>query len=76
VSARTQLLASGAVGRLAGLVVALLAPPSLGALIAWDVAAVVYLAWGWFTIWPLDAEHTARRADHQDPTRATADSCC
>jgi uncharacterized membrane protein len=72
-SARTQLLVSGAIGVVAGVVVTAIASLTFGALIGWDVAALVYLVWVWLTIAPLGQRETARLAEREDPTRATAD---
>jgi uncharacterized membrane protein len=71
--ARTQVAVSMLVGLAAGVPVSVADSPAFGALIGWDAAAAFYMAWVWMTIWPLDPEQTARRADHQDPTRAAAD---
>jgi uncharacterized membrane protein len=38
-----------------------------------DKLVVVYLVWVWTTVWPQDAERTARFAEYTDPTRAAAD---
>jgi uncharacterized membrane protein len=73
VSARTELLVSGAIGVVAGVAVAAVGSPRFGALVGWDVAALVYLAWVWVKIAPLGEEETARLAEREDPTRATAD---
>jgi uncharacterized membrane protein len=73
VSARTELLVSGAIGVLAGAVVTRIGSPTLGALIGWDVTALVYLVWVWLKIAPLGETETARLAEREDPTRATAD---
>jgi uncharacterized membrane protein len=73
VSARTELLVSGAIGVVAGVAVAAIGSPRFGALVGWDVAALVYLAWVWVKIAPLGQKETARLAEHEDPTRATAD---
>jgi uncharacterized membrane protein len=73
VSARTELLASGAIGVVAGVAVAAIGSPRFGALVGWDVAAIVYLAWVWVKIAPLGQKETARLAEREDPTRATAD---
>lgn len=45
-----------------------------GPLVGWDLATLTYLAWTWSTVWPLDAEHTARQTVREDPGRATADA--
>jgi uncharacterized membrane protein len=73
VSARTELLVSGAIGVVAGVAVAAIGSPRFGALVGWDVAALVYLAWVWVKIAPLGQRETARLAEREDPTRATAD---
>jgi uncharacterized membrane protein len=71
--ARTQVVVSALVGLATGVPVAIVDTPAFGALVAWDAAAAFYMGWVWTTIWPLDSEQTALRADHEDPTRATAD---
>jgi uncharacterized membrane protein len=43
-------------------------------LVGWDVAAVVYVAWTWMTIWRRDPASTAHLALREDPGRATADA--
>ena len=73
VPARRQVAVSALLGVVVGVPVGLVDEPAFGALAGWDVAGAFYMGWVWRTIWPLDAEATARRADHQDPTRATAD---
>ena len=45
----------------------------IGLLAGWDTAMVLYMAWVWATVWPMDGEVTARRAEYTDPTRTTAD---
>lgn len=45
-----------------------------GPLVGWDLATLTYLAWTWSTVWPLDAEHTARQTVREDPGRATANA--
>ncbi|HEX7745855.1 MAG TPA: DUF1345 domain-containing protein [Micromonosporaceae bacterium] len=57
----------------AGLVLGRVAPLILALLVGWDVAAVVYLTWVWWIIWPLDAEQTARLAAREDPSRTVRD---
>jgi uncharacterized membrane protein len=71
--ARTQVAVAIVAGAVAGSVVALVGWVEFGPLIGWDVATLVYLTWVWMSIWRLDAEHTARRAVYNDPTRAMAD---
>jgi uncharacterized membrane protein len=42
-------------------------------LVAWDAAAIVYLAWMWLTVWRLKDSDTANFARREDPSRGTAD---
>jgi uncharacterized membrane protein len=72
-SARTQVLASVAIGLLVGIAVTSVSAWEYGTLIGWDAACAAYIIWVWTTVWPLDAGETAPLAEHQDPTRATAD---
>jgi uncharacterized membrane protein len=72
-SARTHWLVSGSVGAAAGVAVAAISSPKYGALIGWDVAALFYLVTVWLKIAPLGPRETARLAEREDPTRATAD---
>ena len=46
----------------------------IGTLVGWDVAAGVYVAWTWATIWHRDPAATARLALREDPGRAVADA--
>jgi uncharacterized membrane protein len=46
----------------------------IGTLAGWDVAAGVYVAWTWATIWHRDPAATARLALREDPGRAVADA--
>jgi uncharacterized membrane protein len=66
-----EVLAAASAGTVTGVVVALATPVSAayGVLLAWDVAAVVYVTWVWCTSWRLDAEGTAAAAVREDPTR-------
>jgi uncharacterized membrane protein len=61
-------------GVCAGLLAALPGTWQLGTLLGWDVAALVYVAWTWRTIWPLDPTVTAHLAGREDPGRAIADA--
>jgi uncharacterized membrane protein len=72
-SARAQVAGSALVGAIAGVLVALLSRPAFGALVGWDVAAGVYVTQVWVRVWRMDAAETARLAEWEDPTRATAD---
>jgi uncharacterized membrane protein len=75
VPARTHVLRSLAAGLVAGATATLLWrwQWEFGAVLGWEVAAAVYLAWVWATIWPMDADRTSRLAVYEDPTRPTAD---
>jgi hypothetical protein len=73
VSARTQVSVAGAVGVAVGVAVSILAGARFGALVAWDAATALYMAWVWLKVWPLDSEHTRGAAEYEDPTRAGAD---
>jgi uncharacterized membrane protein len=47
---------------------------SVAPLIAWDIAALVYLIWMWSTIWPLNHMLTQKFALREDPSRPLADA--
>jgi uncharacterized membrane protein len=72
-SARSQVALAAAAGAAAFAALVLLAPVALAADAGWDVAAAVYMAWVWATVWPLDAADTGRLAEQEDPTRPLAD---
>jgi uncharacterized membrane protein len=61
-------------GVLAGVLVAVPGSWQVGTLVGWDVAAGMYLAWAWATIWRRDPVATARLALREDPGRAIADA--
>jgi uncharacterized membrane protein len=69
-----QLLVVGAAGVCAGVALSQVAPLILALLVGWDVAALVYLAWVWWIIWPLDHDETARHAEQEDPSRPLRDA--
>jgi uncharacterized membrane protein len=73
-SAATRVLMSAVAGVGAGVLVALPGSWQIGTLAGWDVAAGVYVAWTWATIWHRDPAATARLALREDPRRATADA--
>ena len=72
-SAIQRLVAAFSIGVIAGIAVAFFGPWALAVLAGWDAAAILFLAWVWLTIWPLDAESTNRYAHREDPSRALAD---
>jgi uncharacterized membrane protein len=72
-TARFRVVIAAAAGACAAGLAGFLGPWELALLGGWDVAAVIYVAWMWITIWHLDAEHTARQAVREDPGRAATD---
>src|SRR5579862_2221975 len=73
-SAIQRLFVSFSFGVIAGVVTSFFSPWALAALVGWDVAATIFLAWIWLTIWPMDADSTGRYAHREDPSRALADA--
>jgi uncharacterized membrane protein len=73
-SAPTRLSVAVVAGIVAGALVALPGSWQIGTLAGWDVAAGVYAAWTWATIWHRDAAATARLALREDPGRPIADA--
>ncbi len=73
VTARRRVAVAGAIGTFVGAVSALMVPWQLTPLLGYDVAAGVYVASIWLTVWKLDPRQTARHAEREDPTRAAAD---
>ena len=72
-SARRRVLLSALAGICVGGPAALAVPWMLSPLVAWDVAALVYVSWIWFAVWKLDARQTGEKAEREDPTTAAAD---
>jgi uncharacterized membrane protein len=73
-SAPTRLVIAAVAGACVGALVARPGSWQLGTLAGWDVAAGIYVAWTWATIWHRDPAATARLALREDPGRATADA--
>ena len=73
-SAPTRVSMAAVAGVCAGALVALPGDWQIGTLVGWDVAAGVYVAWTWATIWHRDPAETARLALREDPGRAAADA--
>jgi uncharacterized membrane protein len=73
-TAATRVSTAAAAGICAGALVALPASWQIGTLVGWDVAAGVYVAWTWATIWHRDPAATARLALREDPGRPIADA--
>jgi uncharacterized membrane protein len=74
VSAMTRVSMAAVAGVCAGALAALPGSWQIGTLVSWDVAAGVYVAWSWATIWHRDPAATARLALREDPGRTTADA--
>jgi uncharacterized membrane protein len=72
-SATTKLLVSFGVGIAVGAVAAAAGMGRASPLLAWDILALVFCGWVWFTLWPLDATSTAQHALRDDPNRDLAD---
>jgi uncharacterized membrane protein len=73
-SAMTRASMAAAAGICAGALVSLAGSWQLGTLAGWDVAAGVYLAWTWATVWHRDPAATSRLALREDTGRAVADA--
>jgi uncharacterized membrane protein len=73
-SAATRASMAAAAGVCAGALVALPGSWQLGTLAGWDVAAGVYVAWTWASIWHRDPAATARLALREDPARPITDA--
>ncbi len=63
------MMATAAIGLVAGLVVAAFEPWQLGVLVAWDVMVGIFVAWVWLSVGRMDSEETARLALAEDNTR-------
>jgi uncharacterized membrane protein len=74
VSASARIAVCAAAGVAAGGVVAAFGIWWLVPLASWDVAAVVFLAWIWWSVWSVDAAGTARHSQRDDPARGASDS--
>jgi uncharacterized membrane protein len=72
--ARVRVGGSFAGGALVGVVLAALDVGGAATLIGWDTATLVYLTTMWWSIWPLGATQTARRALRDDPGKVVADT--
>jgi uncharacterized membrane protein len=64
---------SSAAGALGALVVGIVGPWWLIPLSGWDVGALLFVSWMWRSLWPLNAEETARQARRENPHRVPAD---
>ncbi|MGZ4775297.1 MAG: DUF1345 domain-containing protein [Oryzihumus sp.] len=73
-SARVRVLVATALGALGGAGVATVASWRFAVLAGWMLAAAVFVAWMWATIWPMSAADTRRHACREDPGQATSDA--
>jgi uncharacterized membrane protein len=73
-SAATRVSIAAVAGICAGLLATVPGSWQIGTLVGWDVAAGVYMAWTWATIWHRDPAATARLALREDPGRTVADA--
>jgi uncharacterized membrane protein len=69
-----QLLVMSTGGLAAGVGSGLVVPPLSAILVGWNAAALIYLTWTWWIIWPLDHHRTANLAGRQDPSRPVRDA--
>jgi uncharacterized membrane protein len=73
-AAATRVAVAVAAGTCAGVLASVPGGWQIATLVGWDVAAVVYVAWTWTTIWRRDPAATAQLTLREDPGRATADA--
>jgi uncharacterized membrane protein len=73
VAALTRMGVAMLVGIGIGIAVSIADSWTVGVLVGWIAAGVVFVTWMWITIWPMDAAGTARHAVREDPGRASAD---
>jgi len=67
--ANTRVSISTLIGLVAGVLVGLLLGWMYAAVIAFDVAALLFLVWTWAAVGRMDADQTAQHATREDPTR-------
>jgi uncharacterized membrane protein len=73
VATGVRVAVAAGVGLVAGLSAGFAGPNRSAILIGWDVAAVVFLAWTWLSIWPRTPKQTRELATREDPTRGVFD---
>jgi uncharacterized membrane protein len=73
VTARRRVTIAVLVGLAGGALSTLVVPGVFVPLVAWDLAALVYVGSVFAFLFRLDAEQTARHAEREDPTRAATD---
>jgi uncharacterized membrane protein len=74
VSASVRIVVCAVTGAVAGAVVAGFGIWWLVPLAIWDVAAVTFLVWVWWSVWSVDAPGTAKHSQRDDPARAASDA--
>jgi uncharacterized membrane protein len=72
-SSGARVTAAMLAGVVIGVIASLFTLTSASALLGWDVAATVYLAWVWSSVWGLDPSQTARLAKREDPSTPVAE---
>lgn len=72
-AARARLWSALALGVAIGVAVSIPNSWQYGLLIGWMSAAALFVAWMWFTIWPMNNRETAQHATRDDPGRASSD---
>jgi uncharacterized membrane protein len=60
-------------GTIIGVIVSFFTPPSASILAGWDVTAVIYLAWVWGVVGPMDPTLTSQLAKREDPSTPVAE---
>ncbi|MCW2502459.1 MAG: hypothetical protein JWO79_743 [Actinomycetia bacterium] len=73
-SAYLRLVLSLAAGVATGAILAASDLADLSTVGGWDVAAIVFLGWAWFEIWPMGPDETARLAVREEPGRAVREA--
>jgi uncharacterized membrane protein len=68
-----RLAVAAIVGVIAAVLTGLFWQWAYAAAMGWDATAIVFSAWIWLVIWPMDAADTAAKARSVDPNRATND---
>ncbi len=68
-SAKTRLLVAGIAGVAAFFLVGSVSSWNMAPIVGWDVAALLFTAWIWSTIWPLSSKLTSQYAVREDPSR-------
>ena len=72
-AASVRLWSALALGVVVGVATSVPGTWQYGLLIGWMSAAGLFVAWMWFTIWPMNNRETAEHATCDDPGRASSD---